>query len=119
MTSGRLILIFIGFVIVAIILLSSNKIASSLRSKFSGVLPPIGVTGKITPTLHPSPTSSFSMITPAPTVAYIKPTSAPVYSSSSPNGEIPATGPADLAWMLLGSSATIGVALRMLSKKSL
>lgn len=111
MTSSRLILIFLAFIFFIIVTLSSSRISSALRSRF----------GKLIPSL--TPTVEDASLTPTPTIAMETPTPTPtiVYGGTKggTNGakSIPATGPADLAYLILGGSLFAGAALRKLTKK--
>lgn len=97
MSSTRFILIFLGFIFVIIVILSSQKIAGSLRERFGGIIPfPKATTEEITPT--PSPI--IEEITPTPTTITV--------GSSTPSDEIPATGPSEVVYLLLGGSFLLG-----------
>jgi len=109
MSSSKLIFIFLGFILIAVVLLSSKRIATSLRTTFGRFLP-----ATIT---KPSPTPNIT-ITPTPTL---------IKKSVSVNntdkvardntGEIPATGPAEIMWLILGGSAFAGTTLIRFSKE--
>lgn len=118
MSSSRLILIFLGFIFLIIILLSSNRIATALRSRFGKFLPALNVSGKISPT--PTPTMAFKTPTPTrlPTITAINQTGrfGGGEKGSSPTGEIPATGPSEVVWLILTGSAFLGVTLKKLSR---
>lgn len=114
MTSSRLILIFLGFIFFIIVVLSSNRIASFLRSKFGSLIPPLKPTteeitptpilGGVTPTPTPTPTSTVG--------------NSRRNSSGAKGGQvdtIPATGPAEVAWLLVGGSFLIGVSFKKFS----
>lgn len=107
MTSSRLILIFLGFIFLIIIILSSNRIAASLRERFGKFLPTTNTTVDITPT----PTMESEAGTPTPTLI--------PETTSTPSGEIPATGPSDLAYFILGGSLIAGLALKRISNSSI
>ena len=111
MSSGKIILIFLGFILLAIVLLSSNKIATSLRTRFGRFLPTVKTTSKISPT-------PVTMLSPTPTLIK-KPVAVTTNGkvAGSNTGEIPATGPAEVMWLILGGSALAGAALNKLSKK--
>lgn len=116
MTSSRLILIFLAFIFLIIILLSSNRIASTLRAKFSKFIPSLSpITDNITPTptiIEETPTPT---LTPTPTIVYGNTNKRPNNSTKN----IPATGPADLAWLILGGSFLSGITLKKIfGKKS-
>lgn len=112
MTSSKLILIFLAFIFLLIIILSSNKIASSLRSRFGNLLPSIS---PISEDITPTPViEEVITSTPTPTVIYGKNST----KTNSSVKSIPASGPADLAWLLLGGSFASGVILKKLSSKN-
>ena len=115
MTSSRLILIFLGFIFVIIVILTSSKIAGALRSRFGGFFPTINTI--TTEEISPAPTlvlrnEGLVEETPTPT-----PTTPPgqVKVTSTPSGNIPATGPAEVMWLLLFGSLLGGIALRKIS----
>lgn len=118
MSSSKLILIFLGFIFLAIILLSSNKIATSLRGRFGKIFPTLNVASKITPT----PTPTIALKTPTPTKLPTTVTNQTGRFSGgekgSPTSEIPATGPAEVMWLILGGSAAAGVVLTKISHRS-
>lgn len=132
MTSSRFILIFLGFIFVIIVLLTSSRIAGALRSRFGKLIPsifpitasssPTPKISQITPNVLPSPTSYASRFptgTPkggsnAPTAQRDAPDGA---SQSSQTGETPATGPETLLYALLGGSFLTGSLLKRYSKR--
>lgn len=71
-----------------------------------------------------TPIVEDASITPTPTIATETPTPTPtiVYGGTNTKGgtssakNIPATGPADFMWMVLGGSLFAGAALRKLTK---
>lgn len=110
MTSSRIILIFLGFIFLIIVILSSSQISGVLRQRF----------GSFIPTLKPS----IEEIVPTPTTPFIEekllaPTPSIIYSGGGKKGdlagEIPATGPEDFFWVILGGSFLIGVALKKIT----
>lgn len=103
MTSSRLILIFLAFIFLIIIILSSNRISSALRNSL----------GKMAPSVKT--TVEDSSLTPTPTEAQT-PTATPtiVYGKNSAK-RIPAAGPADLVWLVLGGSFFAGVTLKKIA----
>lgn len=117
MTTNRLILIFLGIIFLIIIILGSNRIATSLRQRFANFLPKV------------SPTVTLEEVTPTPiSFGSLKPTITPISSpkvagtttaKSTANSEIPATGPTDFAWLILGGSGLVGLALKKLTSNSL
>ena len=114
MTSSRLILIFLAFIFLIIILLSSNRIATTLRSKFGKMIPSLSpITENITPTptfIEETPTPT---LTPTPTVVYGNTNK----RSNNSTKSIPATGPEDLAWFILGGSFFSGIVLKRITAK--
>lgn len=116
MSSSRLILIFLGFIFLIIILLSSNKIATALRSRFGKFVPTLNVSGKISPT--PTPTMALKTPTPTklPTITAGQTGRFGGGEKGSPPGEIPATGPSEVVWLILTGSALVGVTLKKLSR---
>jgi hypothetical protein len=121
MSSNRLALLFLGFILIIVLVLSSKRIAGFLRSRFSRFLPSsITTEEQITPT--PTPISSLVDITKKGKLQKSTPT--PIRSpqialkkGAPPTGEIPATGPAEVVWMLLGSGAAGGIIIRKLSSR--
>lgn len=111
MSSNRLILIFLGIIFLIIVILTSSRIAGTLRQKFSAFLPSMSVT-----TLTPTPTVTQKTFTPTPTPA--RQTGGTATANSTPNGEIPATGTSDWIWLLLGGSLLVGISLNRLSFNS-
>jgi hypothetical protein len=105
MSSSRLILIFLGFILVIIVILTSGQIAGALKKRFGNVIPQAKVISEnITPTPTEEPT----------------PTETPFYNGKkggSVNNEIPATGPADIVYLLLGGSMATGFVFKKLSSK--
>lgn len=113
MTSSRLILIFLGFIFVIIVILTSSKIAGALRSRFGGFFPPINTT--TTEEISPAPTLVLS-----PDVRRDEGLveEEQIKVTSTPSGNIPATGPAEIMWLLLGVSLLSGLSLRKFSSNS-
>ncbi|MBI2617674.1 hypothetical protein HYW55_06075 [Candidatus Gottesmanbacteria bacterium] len=128
MTSSRFILIFLGFIFIIIILLTSNRIAGALRSRFGRFIPsifPITASGTPTPTnlaeviptqtppSTPTPyTSRFPIGTQSTTKGGV-----PQTAKSSTTNETPATGPESIAFVLLGGSFLTGSLLKRFSQK--
>ncbi len=112
MSSSRIILLFLGFIFIIIVILSSAKIASGLRARFGKFIPGGTVTSdiSITPSVVPTVT-----LTPKPTVAAPSTNKGgqPV-SKSSPTSETPATGPAETAWLIISGSLLTGIVIRKL-----
>ncbi len=108
MSSNRLILIFLGFIFVIVIILTSNKITASLRQRFGNILPTPKVT---TEEITPTPIEEAITLTPTPTFFS--------GSSSTPSNEIPATGPNDFMWFILGISLITGLTLRNIKTKAI
>jgi hypothetical protein len=108
MSSTRFILIFLGFIFIIIVILSSQKIAGGLRERFGGIIPfPKATNEEVTPT--PSASGFEEETTPTPTL---------ILGSSTPSGEIPATGPAEVAYFILGGSLFLGALLRKTTDSS-
>lgn len=109
MTSNRLILIFLGVILFIIVGLSSRQIGGVLRQRFARFLPPLRpTTTEVTPTPTFIIREEVPTLTPAPAVVYGG-------EKGAPPGEIPATGPEDLLWLVLGGSFLIGVSLRKIT----
>lgn len=107
MTSSRFILIFLGFIFLIIIILSSSRISGALQKRFGNVFPPLKFLS-LTPTPTPKPTS-IPTPTPVPNV----------YNSngtSIPSTEIPATGPEAVSLLFLSGSFLTGIYLKRLIK---
>jgi len=120
MSSSRIILVFLGFIFVIIVILSSGRIAAALRARLGQFFPFMKSTSlttspKVSPTLTPSAVYKISPTSiPSPTL------SAFYGGQNTTKGgitttEIPATGPNDLAWVILGGSTAIGYSLKKLS----
>lgn len=101
MTSSRLVLIFLGIIFLIIIILSSGRIAGALRSRFASYIPNIRPAES-----EIIPTPSLETDSPTPSVTPI------LSQKSSPNSEIPATGPNSIIWLILGSSLIAGIILK-------
>ncbi len=112
MTSSRLILIFLGFIFVIIVILTSNKISSAIRQRFGKYLPSTQV---ITEGVTPTPT--IVEVTASPTPFDYSGNSST--NSSTPTGEIPATGPNDLMWLILVTSLIAGLSFKKFGSKSI
>ena len=106
MTSSRFILIFLGFIFLIIIILSSGRISAALQKRFGNIIPSMKLYSKPTPTPAPAPLTS---ILPTPTTIYNQDT------TSSPTGEIPATGPEIISLFILSGSLITGISLKNLS----
>lgn len=114
MTSSRLILIFLAFIFLIIVLLSSNRIAASLRTRFGKMIPSLTpITENITPTPSMSQETPTPTLTPTPTIVYGNASK----RSNNSTKNIPATGPADLAWLILGGSFLSGFVLKKIASK--
>lgn len=110
MSSSRLILIFLGFILVIIVILTSSQIAGALKKRFGNIVPQtkvisVSITATPTPTEEPTPT-------PTETIAYNG------KKGGSVTNEIPATGPADIVYLMLGGSMVVGFAFKKLSSKA-
>lgn len=112
MSSSRIILLFLGFIFIIIVILSSAKIAGGLRARFGKFLPGGTVTSNIsaTPSVMPSAT-----LTPKPTMTVSAPVTnkggQPV-SKSTPTSETPATGPAETTLLIISGSLLTGIGIR-------
>lgn len=111
MTSSKLILIFLGFIFLIIVILSSSRISAALRARFGKIIPSIKTS---TEDQTPTPTPTIE-ITDTPTLT---PTS--VYGRGATNKNnssknIPDTGPADLVWLVLGGSFLTGVYIKKIT----
>lgn len=106
MTSNRLILIFLAFIFVIIVILSSSRISNALRTRFGGLVPPLKPT---TEDITPTPIAETITSTPTPTTVYGQPTTKGGAKS------IPATGPEELLWLVLGGSFLAGVTLKQIA----
>lgn len=102
--SNKLILIFLGFILLIVVSLTSKQIATALRSRlaflpFAKISPTPTLMEEI-PTLSPSPTGkdSFGLLNPRDNTR-----------------EIPATGPENVVWLILGGSFFAGITLKKLS----
>ncbi|MBI3954912.1 hypothetical protein HY338_00580 [Candidatus Gottesmanbacteria bacterium] len=115
MSSSRIILIFLGFIFIIIVILSSTKIAGALRARFGKFIPGGTVTSDIS--LTPTNIMPTITITPKPTNKVSVPSTnkggQPV-SKSSPTSETPATGPAETAWLIISGSLLTGIGIRKL-----
>jgi len=106
MTSTRIILVFLGFIFLVIIILSSNKIGAALRAKLGKFLPSVKPPYEQispTPTLIPT-------FTPTPTIQ--KPNTISNGKNTTPSNEIPATGPESGVYIVLGGSLILGLTLK-------
>lgn len=110
MTSSRFILIFLGFIFLIIIILSSSRISSALQKRAGTIFPSLKFVSTPTPSPSPSPTR----------IPIQPPTETPkLYNSgstSTPTGEIPATGPEMVGLLFLSGSFLTGISLRKLTK---
>lgn len=113
MTSSRLILIFLGFIFLIIVILSSSRISAALRTRFGKMVPSLNPTVEDA-SLTPTPTLEMATSTPTPTIVYGGGVSKGGTASAK---NIPATGPADLVWLVLGGSFFAGVTLKKITAK--
>lgn len=116
MSSSRLILIFLGFIFLIIVILSSSRIAATLRKSVGNIIP--GAKSTIE-NITPTPTIKAETITPTPTVIISSNKGGTISKGGITSGEIPATGPNDLLYLVLGGSVAAGIALKKLSIRSL
>jgi len=105
MNSNKLVLVFLGIIVVIIIILSSQKISNSLRARLGPYLP-------IKPAVSITPSPS-----PVKRVTYVTPT--PVYNSfinTSSADNIPSTGPEIINYAALLGLLAGGVGLKLKKK---
>ena len=118
MVSNRLILVFLGIILLLIVAFSSNRLAQTFRSGLSRIFPQVKIgSGTITPS--PTPTSLGTLISPI-----LKNGFTPSDSEGQTKGEqttappqtdqIPSTGPTEITYMILGGSALVGIVTRHL-----
>lgn len=113
MSSSRLLLLFLILIFLIIVILSSNRIAGALRTRFGNVIPRLQtITQRNTSSPTPTPPESMQpSATPASTqkggLGFV-PSITPKAAVNKPS-EIPATGPMDVTWLLLGGSLSLGV----------
>lgn len=118
MSSNRLIFLFLAIVLLVVVILSSKRIATTLRSLFGKYVPGVQNIEEVTPspTLTPFPTLKASSPTPisnriaSPTPNLRKYPATTQKSSLSDT--IPSTGPESVVWLLLGGGLTSGFTLR-------
>ena len=110
MTSSRLIFLFLAIILLVIVVLSSTRIATSLRSRFGRFIPSLTATRDASITITPTPTQTSKKTSPTPTVVIGK--------KSTPTEKIPATGPTELAWIILSGSLLTGATLKYISSHS-
>lgn len=101
MTSSRIIFLLLAIILIVIVVVSSGRIATSLRSRFSKFLPNLTATRDASITVTPTPKIDKS---PTPTAAKKTSSTAPIDKKSTPTEKIPATGPTELAWLILSGS---------------
>ena len=116
MVSNRLILVFLGIILLLIVAFSSNRLAQTFRSGLSRIFPQVKIgSGTITPS--PTPRSLGTLNSPAQNNGFT-----PDESEGQTKGEqttappqtdqIPSTGAAEIGYMLLGGSALVGILAR-------
>jgi hypothetical protein len=121
MSSSKLILFFIGIILLVVVILSSNKIGSFLRQKFGKIVPT-----SILPYSQPSPTPTKIPVIPT-SIIYNNSQTFQTQSQNNNNyytkkstssNQIPATGPEELVWLIIGGSFATGITLnKFISKK--
>lgn len=113
MSSTRTILIFLGFIFLIIVILSSGKIAGVLRDRFGKFIPGLTMSSgaKITPTVTP-------LKTPTPTLTIAPNNQTAVKSPPTAPDEIPSTGPENIVYVLISSGFLGGWYLKKLSQTS-
>ena len=111
MSSSRLILVILGLIIIILIVFSSNRIGTYLKSRFAKYFPSVQ-----TAKLSVSPTPSIKLsITPSQITQYNSPSIQ--YSNTPANtSEIPATGPNEIVIALLVTSGSLGFFIRKKGK---
>lgn len=116
MTSSRIVLIVLGIILLIIVAFSSNRLTKGIRDSISKLLPNSGkiANARITPTPTPGKTS----FTPTPTKTQGQTNETQTTKGGTPTDTIPSTGPAELAWVLLGGSFVLGASLRKLTPRS-
>jgi len=113
MNANKAILFFLGFVFIAIVILSSKRISGFLRERLGKFIP----FPKITATITPTPT--IFKVTPTPSATPTRAVSnntTGTYTGTAPS-QIPATGPSELTWLLLSGSFLTGFSLKRISKR--
>lgn len=116
MSSSRLILVFLGFIFLIIVILTSSQIAGALRSRFGNLIPGYKVANeRVTPT--PTKVTATPTLTPTLGSRINSGTAGSTYSNKSHAAQTPATGPSDLILVLLGSGGGIGLLLRKISQR--
>jgi hypothetical protein len=113
MSSSRLILLFLGFIFLIIVILSSARISTVLRERFAGYLPVIQ-SGNSNPT--PTPTILEEIPSPTPTVitGTVSGKTSFEKAKSSASNQIPATGPGEITWLIVSGSFLSGMVLKKL-----
>lgn len=114
MTSNRVILLILAVIFLIIVILSSKRIADSLRTRFGQYFPsPFTIQQEAKTSTSPTP-AKFAEInqTPIPTV-----NEQPVEKGGTSVTETPKTGPAEYLWLAIGGSVIAGVILRKVSQK--
>jgi hypothetical protein len=112
MSSNRLIFLFLGIILLVVVILSSKRIATTLRGWFGKYIPAIQTT-EFSPTPTPTVTPTMGVLSPTPTP---RKNAFPTQQGSTPSSQIPATGPETVVWLLLGGGVTGGLTLRKLSR---
>ena len=112
MTSTRLILAFLGIILLVTVILSRGRLIESIKNRVSSILPNSGETQE----------EAALTITPTETqlAKNLAPTSEPVGedgSESTPRGEIPSTGPQTTVYLLSGLGLAGGIYLKNRSRK--
>ncbi len=120
MISNRIILFFLGVIILIVIVLSSQKLSAALRNRLSGVFPKVQ-TVKVgsDDTLTPTP-SIKGVLSPTP-VLYTNTkttTQKPVTTTKRVVANTPNTGPESVPLLLLAGMGMGGALLTRLTKKN-
>lgn len=109
MTSTRFIFIFLGFIFLIFIILSSSRISGAIQKRFGPIFPPLKLFS-VTPTPTPAPKPTFTP-TPTSTPGFYNPG-----GTSTPSTEIPATGPELASLLFLSGSFLTGIYLKRRTK---
>lgn len=115
MTSNRVILLILAVIFLIIVILSSKRIADSLRARFGKYLPsPFTIQQEAKTSTSPTP-AKFAEInqTPIPTNVNEQ----PAEKGGSTATETPKTGPAEYMWFAISGGAAAGLILRKVSQK--
>lgn len=116
MVSNRLILVFLGIILLLIVAFSSNRLAQTFRSGLSRIFPQVKIgSGTITPS--PTPTSIGTLISPTLENGFTpsdseRQTKGEQTTAPPQTDQIPSTGAAEIGYMIIGGSALMGILAR-------